>query len=275
METKIAIQGIKGSFHHAVAMNYFHADVDLEECLSFDAVVDAVLSGAVKQAVMALENSIAGSIIPNYALIDQNDLSIVGEYKLTIHHTLMTLAGQSIEEIQEVHSHPMALLQCKEFFRDYPHIKLIEAHDTANVAKMIAEEKPKGIAAIAPKAAAHIYGLAVLAESIQTIKNNITRFVVVQKKNGCLAQEKINKASLKFILDHQRGSLAAVLNVMSDCLLNLTKIQSLPVIETPGKYAFFVDVTFDTFEQYEKARQILKIMALEFKILGEYADVKK
>ena len=275
METKIAIQGIKGSFHHAVAMNYFHAGVDLEECLSFDAVVDAVLSGAVKQAVMALENSIAGSIIPNYALIDQNDLSIVGEYKLTIHHTLMTLAGQSIEEIQEVHSHPMALLQCKEFFRDYPHIKLIEAHDTANVAKMIAEEKPKGIAAIAPKAAAQIYGLAVLAESIQTIKNNITRFVVVQKKNGCLAQEKINKASLKFILDHQRGSLAAVLNVMSDCLLNLTKIQSLPVIETPGKYAFFVDVTFDTFEQYEKARQILKIMALEFKILGEYADVKK
>ena len=169
----------------------------------------------------------------------------------------------------------MALLQCKEFFSDYPHIKLIEAHDTANVAKMIAEEKPKGIAAIAPKAAAQIYGLTVLAESIQTIKNNITRFVVVQKKNGFLAQEKINKASLKFILDHQRGSLAAVLNVMSDCLLNLTKIQSLPVIETPGKYAFFVDVTFDTFEQYEKAHQILKIMALEFKILGEYADVKK
>lgn len=275
METKIAIQGIKGSFHHAVAMHYFHADVELKECLSFDAVVDAVLSGEVKQAVMALENSIAGSIIPNYALIDHNNLSIVGEYRLTIHHTLMTLAGQSIEEIQEVHSHPMALLQCKEFFRDYPHIKLIEAFDTANVAKMIAEEKPKGIAAIAPKAAAQIYGLAVLAESIQTIKNNITRFVVVQKKNGRLAQEKINKASLKFILDHQRGSLAAVLNVMSDCLLNLTKIQSLPVIETPGKYAFFVDVTFDAFEQYEKARQILKIMALEFKILGEYADDKR
>lgn len=275
METKIAIQGIKGSFHHAVAMLYFHADVDLKECLSFDAVVDAVLSGEVKQAVMALENSIAGSIIPNYALIDHNNLSIVGEYRLTIHHTLMTLAGQSIEEIQEVHSHPMALLQCKEFFRDYPHIKLIEAFDTANVAKMIAEEKPKGIAAIAPKAAAQIYGLAVLAESIQTIKNNITRFVVVQKKNGRLAQEKINKASLKFILDHQRGSLAAVLNVMSDCLLNLTKIQSLPVIETPGKYAFFVDVTFDAFEQYEKARQILKIMALEFKILGEFADDKR
>ncbi len=275
METKIAIQGIKGSFHHAVAMDCFHADVNLKECLSFDAVVEAVLSGEVKQAIMALENSIAGSIIPNYALIDHNNLSIVGEYNLTIHHTLMALSGQTIDDLQEVHSHPMALLQCKEFFRNYPHIKLIEASDTANVAKMIAEEQRQGIAAIAPKAAAQIYGLTVLAESIQTIKNNITRFVVVQKKNGSLAQDQINKASLKFILDHQRGSLAAVLNVMSDCLLNLTKIQSLPVIEIPGKYAFFVDVTFDTFEQYEKARQILKIMALEFKILGEYADVKK
>lgn len=275
METTIAIQGIKGSFHHAVAMEYFSPDVALKECLSFDAVVEAILSGEVKQAVMALENSIAGSIIPNYALIDHNDLYIVGEYNLTIHHTLMALDGQSLKEIKEVHSHPMALLQCKEFFRAYPHIRLIEAEDTANVAKMIAKDSRTDIAAIAPKAAAEIYGLTVLAESIQTIKNNVTRFVIVQKKNGSLSKDIINKASLKFVLDHQRGSLAAILNVMSDCLLNLTKIQSLPVIETPGKYAFFVDMTFETFEQYEKARQILEIMALEFKILGEYADVKK
>jgi prephenate dehydratase len=169
----------------------------------------------------------------------------------------------------------MALLQCKEFFRDYPHIKLIESADTADAARMIVNEQKKGIAAIAPKAAASIYGLNILAESIQTIKNNITRFVIVQKRIGSLSKEKINKASLKFVLDHQRGSLAAILNVMSDCLLNLTKIQSLPVIETPGKYAFFVDMTFDTFKQYKKARQILEIMALEFKILGEYADHKK
>ena len=187
----------------------------------------------------------------------------------------MALKDQAIDDIKEVHSHPMALLQCKEFFRDYPHIRLVEAEDTANVAKTITMDKKRGIAAIAPKAAAKIYGLNILAESIQTIKNNVTRFVVIQKKNGSLPKDKINKASLKFVLDHQRGSLAAVLNVMSDCLLNLTKIQSLPVIETPGKYAFFVDVTFDTFEQYEKARQILKIMALEFKILGEYTDVKR
>ena len=275
MTDKIAIQGIKGSFHHAVAMDYFSPAVALEECLSFDAVVDALLRGKVKQAVMALENSIAGSIIPNYALIDQNDLTIVGEYNLNIHHNLMAIEGQSIADITEVHSHPMALLQCKSFFKNYPHIKLIEAADTADVARKISEDNLMGLAAIAPKEAASIYGLTILAASIQTIKNNVTRFVVVQKKNGTLPKEQISKASLKFILDHQRGSLAAVLNVMSDCLLNLTKIQSLPVIETPGKYAFFVDVTFDTYQQYDKARKILAIMALEFKILGEYADAKK
>ena len=275
MKEKIAIQGIKGSFHHAVAMDYFSSEVTLEECLSFDAVVEALLSGKVKQAVMALENSIAGSIIPNYALIDHNNLTIVGEYNLNIHHNLMALEGQAIEELTEIHSHPMALLQCKAFFKQYPHIKLIEAADTADVARKISEEKLLGIAAIAPKEAAHIYGLNLLATSIQTIKNNVTRFVVVQQKNGALPQDQVNKASLKFVLDHQRGSLAAVLNVMSDCLLNLTKIQSLPVIETPGKYAFFVDMTFDTYEQYDKARKILAIMALEFKILGEYADAKK
>ncbi|MGB1445285.1 MAG: prephenate dehydratase [Flavobacteriaceae bacterium] len=275
MTDKIAIQGIKGSFHHAVAMDYFSPAVALEECLSFDAVVDALLRGKVKQAVMALENSIAGSIIPNYALIDQNDLTIVGEYNLNIHHNLMAIEGQSIADITEVHSHPMALLQCKSFFKNYPHIKLIEAADTADVARKISEDNLMGLAAIAPKEAASIYGLTILAASIQTIKNNVTRFVVVQKKNGTLPKEQISKASLKFILDHQRGSLAAVLNVMSDCLLNLTKIQSLPVIETPGKYAFFVDVTFDTYQQYDKARKILAIMALEFKILGEYANTPK
>ena len=275
MTDKIAIQGIKGSFHHAVAMDYFSPAVALEKCLSFDAVVDALLRGKVKQAVMALENSIAGSIIPNYALIDQNDLTIVGEYNLNIHHNLMAIEGQSIADITEVHSHPMALLQCKSFFKNYPHIKLIEAADTADVARKISEDNLMGLAAIAPKEAASIYGLTILAASIQTIKNNVTRFVVVQKKNGTLPKEQISKASLKFILDHQRGSLAAVLNVMSDCLLNLTKIQSLPVIETPGKYAFFVDVTFDTYQQYDKARKILAIMALEFKILGEYANTPK
>ncbi len=277
METKItvAIQGKQGSFHHLVAKKYFGEQLSLVACDTFDASVNAVLQGTADQAVMAIENSIAGSIIPNYALIDQNDLQIVGEYGLSIHHNFMGLSGQTIEDIQEVHSHPMALLQCKNFFKDYPHIRLVESEDTAEEAQRIAENQLKGIGAIASKEAATLFGLKVFATSIQTIKNNVTRFVIIQKKGTLVPQNKVNKAALKFILDHQRGSLAAVLNVMSDCQLNLTKIQSLPVIETPGKYAFFVDVTFDDFSHYEKARKLLAIMASKFKILGEYAQHKR
>ena len=268
----VAIQGIKGSFHHAVAQSYYGKGLSLLECETFDASVKALLENTADQAVMAIENSIAGSIIPNYALIDQNDLQIVGEYSLSIHHNLMTLPGQTLTDLKEVHSHPMALLQCKDFFKAHPHIRLVEAEDTADEARRIAENAISGIAAIASEQAAALYGLSILAPSIQTIKNNITRFVIVQKKGILVGQKNINKAALKFTLDHQRGSLAAVLNVMSDCQLNLTKIQSLPVIEIPGKYAFFVDVTFDEFEFYDKARKLITIMASQFKILGEYAQ---
>ena len=268
----VAIQGIKGSFHHAVAQSYYGKGLSLLECETFDASVKALLENTADQAVMAIENSIAGSIIPNYALIDQNDLQIVGEYSLSIHHNLMALPGQTLTDLKEVHSHPMALLQCKDFFKAHPHIRLVEAEDTADEARRIAENAISGIAAIASEQAAALYGLSILAPSIQTIKNNITRFVIVQKKGILVDQKNINKAALKFTLDHQRGSLAAVLNVMSDCQLNLTKIQSLPVIEIPGKYAFFVDVTFDEFEFYDKARKLITIMASQFKILGEYAQ---
>ena len=269
---RVAIQGVKGSFHHAVAQSYYGEGLTLVECETFDATVNKLLEDKANQAVMAIENSIAGSIIPNYALIDQNELQIVGEYALSIHHNLMALPGQTLADLKEVRSHPMALLQCKDFFKDYPHIRLVEAEDTADEALQISENKISGIAAIASVAAADLYNLEVLASSIQTIKNNVTRFVIVQKKGTEVPQEYINKAAFKFILDHQRGSLAAVLNVMSDCQLNLTKIQSLPVIETPGKYAFFVDVTFDEFEFYDKARKLIIIMASHFKILGEYAQ---
>ena len=273
--TKVAIQGVKGSFHHAVANIYYGKNLSLMECETFDATVDLLMHNSADQAVMAIENSIVGSIIPNYALIDQNDLQIVGEYSLSIHHNLMALPGQSLADLEEVHSHPMALLQCKSFFKDYPHIRLVEAEDTADEARRISEHKISGIAAIASKEAASLYALEVLALSIQTIKNNVTRFVIIQKKGGLVSQENINKAAIKFTLDHQRGSLAAVLNVMSDCQLNLTKIQSLPVIETPGKYAFFVDITFDEFEFYDKARKLITIMSSQFKILGEYAQHTK
>ncbi len=272
MKNTIAIQGAQGSNHHKVARNFYGETIHLKECMSFDVLVDALLTQKATQGIMALENTIAGSIIPNYALIDANNLHICGEEYLNIHHHLMALNGQKIEDIKEVCSHPMALLQCKAFFKKYPHIKLVEDVDTAEVAKRIAKNQLKGVAAIAPKLAADIFGLEVLEDEIQTMKDNATRFVIVQTgkpKNGI---NNINKASLKFQLDHKRGSLAAILNVLSDCKMNLTKIQSLPVIESPWKYSFFVDVTFDDYKNYEKATAIIEIMASAFKVLGAYKN---
>ncbi len=274
MSLKIAIQGIKGSNHHQVAKDYYGDAIELIECLSFDKLVDKLLEGSADKGVMAIENSIAGSIIPNYALIYHNNLHIIGERYLNIHHNLMVLKGQTIDDIQEVRSHPMALLQCKEFFRDYPHIKLVEDVDTAETAKRIQEGRLEHIAAIAPEVAADLYDLNIVATNIQTIKNNATRFIIVKTTNKELPKAEINKSSIRFITDHKRGSLAAILNVMSDCNLNLTKIQSLPIIETPWKYAFFVDVTFDDYENFAKAKSLLNIMSEDFKVLGEYKNAR-
>ncbi|MEO6175511.1 MAG: prephenate dehydratase [Flavobacterium circumlabens] len=274
MTTKIAIQGIKGSFHHQVVKEYFSENVAIDECLSFEELIDSLLSGKSDQAVMAIENSIAGPIIPNYALIDKNNLHIIGEHYLSIHQNLMALKGQKMEDIKEVHSHPMAILQCMDFLKKYPNIKLVEDKDTAETARRIQEKQLTGIAAIASKTASEMYDLEILAPEIQTIKNNMTRFVIIKKQNSFLPENEINRASIKFELDHKRGSLAAVLNVMSDCKLNLTKIQSLPKIETPWKYSFFVDVTFEKYEDFAKAKALLNIMAEYLKVLGEYKNTK-
>ncbi len=271
MNKTIAIQGAEGSNHHKVARDFYGDNIQLKECMSFDVLVDSLLDNSSTYGVMALENTIAGSIIPNYALIDNNNLHIIAEEYLNIHHHLMALKGQKIDEIKEVWSHPMALLQCKDFFKKHPHIKLVEDVDTAEVAKRISKENLIGIAAIAPKIAAEIFDLAIIEDEIQTIKDNSTRFVIVQTEEPTL-NEDVNKASIKFQLSHKRGSLAAILNVLSDCKMNLTKIQSLPVIETPWKYSFFVDVTFDEYKNYEKVKTIIEIMAEEFKILGTYKN---
>ena len=270
MEPKIAIQGIRGSYHHEVAAQLFGANTALDECLSFDALVAAVTSSVVSHGLMALENSIAGSIIPNYALIDKHNLHIVDEAYIRIEHQLMALPGTAVEDIAEVASHPMALLQCKDFFATQPHIKLIEDADTAEVAQRIAEKQIRGLGAIASKTAAALYGLKIVASNIHSIANNATRFVVVKTTPN--SSEDINKASLKFVLDHKRGSLAAVLNVLSDCKLNLTKIQSMPVVETPWKYSFFVDVTFDEVAFYTKTIHLLEIMTESLKVLGAYKN---
>ena len=274
MIKSVAIQGIKGSFHHIVSQEYFDDTIDVLECLTFDRVVSSLIDKETDAVIMALENSIAGSIIPNYALIDDSNLHIVGEHYLDIQHNLMALPGQSLQDIKEVYSHPMALLQCKAFFKNHPQIKLVEDKDTAEVAQRISLNQTKGVAAIASTLAAEIFELEIIAPSIQTIAHNETRFVIVKRENHEIPEKEINKASLKFELDHKRGSLATILNVMSDCKLNLTKIQSLPKIDTPWKYSFFVDVTFDAYSDYNKAKAIMSIMAQEFKVLGEYKNAK-
>jgi prephenate dehydratase len=274
MIKSVAIQGTKGSFHHIVSQNYFDDGIAIKECSSFDNVVDSLLNKESDAVIMAIENSIAGSIIPNYALIDNHNLHIIGEYYLDVQHHLMALPNQKIDNIKEVYSHPMALLQCKEFFKKHSHIKLIEDKDTAQVAQRIQEHKLKNVAAIASKLAAEIFELDILAESIQTIKHNETRFVIVKRANREIPQKEINKASLKFELSSKRGSLATILNVLSDCKLNLTKIQSLPKIDTPWFYTFFVDVTFKKYNDFKKTKSIIEIMAKDFKVLGEYKNAK-
>ena len=273
MKKKIGIQGIRGSFHHIAVENYFDKEIKLCEYLSFEDMIFSLSKNEIQYALMAIENSTAGSIIPNYALIDEYNINIVGEHYLEISHNLMALKGQSLDDIKEIHSHPMALLQCRDFLKENPSIKLVEEKDTASVAKKISNTKTMGIGAIASKLAAKIYDLNLIKEDIQSIKKNQTRFVVLKKDNN-LDKLQINKASLKFELDHKRGSLAAILNVLSDCKLNLTKIQSMPKIETPWRYSFFVDVTFENLDNYLKAKSIIQIMAKEFKVLGEYKNSK-
>jgi len=271
---RIAIQAVRGSNHHMVAVAYFDHSIELVECLSFHKLADCLLDGTADKGVMAIENSIAGSIIPNYALVCENNLHIIGEHYLSVHHHLMALPGQQLSDIREVHSHPMALLQCREYLKTQPQIKMVEDADTAETARRIREKGLREIAAIAPSLAAELYGLEVLAPEIQTIKSNATRFIIVKTVNKELPREEINKASVRFLTDHKRGSLATVLNVMSDCNLNLTKIQSLPVIETPWKYSFFVDVTFERYEHFAKAKSLLQIMTEDFQLLGEYKNAR-
>ncbi|CEN45801.1 prephenate dehydratase [Capnocytophaga canimorsus] len=272
MQQKIAIQGIKGSFHYQAAQEYFGNQITIMECNSFDKVAQSLLKNEADLGVMAIENSIAGSILPNYALIDRLKLNIMGEHYIDIQQNLMAISGQDLNDLKEVHSHPMALLQCKQFFENYPHIKLVEDTDTASTAQRIHQKKLLGIGAIGSKSAAELYNLEIIRHSIQTMKVNATRFVILTTKEEKIDRNQVNKASLKFQVHHKRGSLATVLNVISDCRINMTKIQSLPVIETPWKYAFFVDIVFENYEDFEKAQKLLSIMAEDFKVLGIYKN---
>jgi len=272
---KIAIQGIQGSFHHIVAERFFGRDIELAECMSFTDIPVLLKDDKVESAVMAIENSIAGAILPNYALIDEYDLSIEGEVYINIHHHLMALKGQELSDIREVWSHPMALLQCRKFFREHPHIKLIEEKDTAEVARRIKRDNISGVAAVASKMASELFDLDIISSDIQTIKNNSTRFFILKKsKNAPYHPSKVanikDKASIKFVTKHNKGSLAEVLDIFAKHDINLTKIQSLPIIESPWSYAFFIDLVIDDFVLYKNALHLLEKKVHHLKILGEY-----
>lgn len=271
---KVAIQGIKGSFHHIVAQQYFNEDVAIEECLSFSNLPEKLHTNKANLAVMAIENTIAGAILPNYNLIAESNLKVVGEYYLPIKHHFLAHPNSTFENIKEVHSHPMALLQCHQYFKKYPQIQLVEAKDTALIAKEIAKNKWRHIGSIASNSAAKTYGLKVLEKNIQTMSSNATRFFILSK-NALNNTGEVNKASLKFTTHHQAGSLAEILTILASFNLNLSKIQSLPVIDEPWKYAFFIDVVFNEYQQYQEALKMIENKVMNLTVLGEYKKSKR
>ncbi|WP_304035691.1 prephenate dehydratase [Mesonia mobilis] len=266
----IAIQGIEGSFHHQVARAYFGEQVQVSMCSSFRELAEQVAKQSVTKAVMAIENSTAGSILPNYAYVDEYELEVVGEHYIPVKMNLMALPGETFESITEVYSHPIALLQCKNFFKQYPHIKLIEDNDTAEAAKRIAEQGLKNTAAIASTTAAEIFKLNLLAESIHSEQTNTTRFLIISKKGEKV--EQADKASLKLILKHEQGSLLKALQILDRYGLDMTKIQSLPIIDEPWKYSFFIDVTFKELPVFVEAIKALEEVSEAHKILGIYKN---
>ncbi|MDR7132488.1 prephenate dehydratase [Algoriphagus sp. 4150] len=271
---KIAIQGVLGSFHHQVALRNFGEDIEILDFTTFEPVARSVANGEADFAVMAIENSIAGAILPNYDLIDRYGLSIRDEYYLPIGHQFMALPGQTIEDITEVRSHPMALLQCKAFFAQHPHIRLKEDTDTASVARDIAKENLKGIAAIASTIAAEIYGMEIIAADIQTVKSNFTRFIILQKEALAL-RNTVNKASIKVTIQNQQGGLAKLLTLISENGIDLSKIQSIPVIEKPWEYAFFIDLVFEDHAIFSQTIEEIRTSFGEVKIFGEYLSRKQ
>lgn len=270
---KIAIQGVLGSFHHQVAQQYYGENIEVFGFNTFEEVAKSVASGTADVAVMAIENSIAGAILPNYDIIDRFELFVTDEYYLPISHNLMALPGQQLSSIREARSHPMALLQCKYFFASHPTIKPIDDVDTAYVAKIISEQKIKGIAAVASIKAAEFYGLELLAEDIQTVKNNFTRFIILQKDKPRDAVSP-TKASLKITIHNQKGGLAKLLTVLSDHGLDLTKIQSIPVMSKPWEYAFFIDTLISDVGRFNQAIALIDAEYGAVKIFGTYQNRK-
>ena len=271
MSLKIAIQGIESSFHDLAVNKLFpNKKIELVMCNSFEKVTESINNFSADYGVLAIENTTAGSILPNYNLIDANNLEIIDEVFLNIQMYIMALASESIHDILEIHSHPVALLQCKNYLRKIPpHVKIIEGDDTASEAKRIKENNLKGVAAIAGKQVAEKFGLKILESRIQNNKENQTRFVLIGKKVS-IPSTQVDKATLKFKLDHRVGSLSNVLQLFSTFDISLTKIQSLPIIGEPWQYAFFVDVVFKDYALFQEVTKMLKKAVIELKVIGIY-----
>lgn len=278
MDLRVAIQGVAGCFHDAAAREYFEGqDIETVPSETFNEMFNLLKSDASMLGILAIENTIAGSLLQNHELLRQSNMTIVGEYKKYISHSIAALPGQSIDDIAEVNSHPMALRQCEQYLQLHPKMKMVETYDTAGSAKMIAENNLVGHAAICGRYAAELYGLNVLEDDIQTNKRNFTRFLVVT--NPCNAiefknQKAVDKASIAFTLPHSQGSLSAVLVIFSFYGMNLTKIQSLPIIGREWEYRFYVNLTFNDYTRYRQSIDAVRPLISDFKILGEYAEYK-
>lgn len=278
MDLRVAIQGVAGCFHDAAAREYFEGqDIETVPCETFNEMFNLLKSDASMLGILAIENTIAGSLLQNHELLRQSNMTIVGEYKKYISHSIAALPGQSIDDIAEVNSHPMALRQCEQYLQLHPKMKMVETYDTAGSAKMITENNLVGHAAICGRYAAELYGLNVLEDDIQTNKRNFTRFLVVT--DPCNATEfknpkAVDKASIAFTLPHSQGSLSAVLVIFSFYGMNLTKIQSLPIIGREWEYRFYVNLTFNDYTRYRQSIDAVRPLISDFKILGEYAEYK-
>jgi prephenate dehydratase len=270
--TKVAIQGIATSFHEIAAFTYFENQIETVECLSFHQLCESLRSGESDYAVMAIENSIAGSILPNYFLLQSYHFSIIGELYLPIHMHLLTLPGVKIEDIKCIESHPMAIRQCTEFIHSLNGVEIRESDDTALSAKRVHELKLSDTAAIANEFAAKKYGLQILERRIETHKKNFTRFLVLTKKADGVIES--NKASLCFEVANEVGSLADALMTFKNYSINLTKIQSIPIIGKPSEYSIHIDVEWTQRKSYDEAiRQVLR-QVRNLNILGEYKKGK-
>ena len=273
MERKIAIQGVKGCFHEQAARLFYDgfgcSAPEIVECALFDDLYKSMDSAKADAAVMAIENTVSGGLLPNFELLRKYDRKIKGEVFLRIQQNLMALPGQKIEDIKEVRTHYMAINQTREFFKDYPWIRLVESEDTAKSAAEVAQGQLWGVGAVASELAAELYGLEIMAESIETYKQNFTRFLILDDALE-VDKTKVNKASWCFTLNHKPGSLAHVLTILSFYDMNLTRIQSLPIPGQEWQYFFYVDIKFDNYLRYEQALSAVRPLMEDLNILGEY-----